>query len=60
MTIQITFSKGKLFSGENIELKIRKYNVERQETTKLSDIQAISRGLFVRLFKRKKGWVLRP
>ena len=28
---KLTLSKGKLFSGKNIELKIRKYSVERRK-----------------------------
>lgn len=28
---KLTLSKGKLFSGKNIELEIRKYSVERRE-----------------------------
>lgn len=46
MATQITLSKEKLFSGGNVELKIRKYSVEKRKTTKLNDVLSMSRGWF--------------
>jgi hypothetical protein len=38
MATQITFSKEKLFSRKNIDMKIRKYSVEMEKKTELDSV----------------------